>query len=250
MTHLAFIDCETTGLNPSRHELIEIAVLRVDAHTLDVVGEIELRIAPQRVEDAEPDAMAVNGYSPEAWSSAVSLDDALRLVGPLLEGATLAGQNVAFDRKFLDAAWTQTGVTPPTLDYHVLDTVSLAWPLLSAGLIEGLSLNKVCAHLGIARPSPHRAIGDARVALEVARRLLPTTGIAIRAAALEGDEQAILETLLARIDNGRGTYGPWRVNDGREYPREALHEVFDAPNYVAAELVRLDRMRSLPEGGE
>ncbi|MDF1524584.1 MAG: hypothetical protein P1P87_17415, partial [Trueperaceae bacterium] len=53
---------------------------------------------------------------------------------PLLEGALLAGHNIAFDRTFLDAAWRSTGVPVPKLDHHSIDTATLAWPLLVAGL--------------------------------------------------------------------------------------------------------------------
>ena len=32
---LCFVDVETTGLDPVRHELIELAAVRVDRHTLE-----------------------------------------------------------------------------------------------------------------------------------------------------------------------------------------------------------------------
>jgi hypothetical protein len=55
------------------------------------------------------------------------------------------------------------------------------------------------------------------------------------------DETAILDLLSQRLKQGRRTYGPWRVTDGRRYPREALAEVLDALHYCAAELLRLER---------
>jgi hypothetical protein len=58
------------------------------------------------------------------------------------------------------------------------------------------------------------------------------------------DERAIIETLVARIEQGRFTYGPWSVLDGRNNPGEALLEVMDALNYCAAELVRLGKERA------
>jgi hypothetical protein len=61
------------------------------------------------------------------------------------------------------------------------------------------------------------------------------------------DEAAILDLLAERLRAGRGTYGPWRVTDGRHYPREALAEVLDALHYCAAELLRLDRAAPLPQ---
>jgi len=38
---------------------------------------------------------------------------------------------------------------------------------------------------------------------------------------LQGDERAIAEAALSRLDQGRTTYGPWKVDDGRDYPRAA-----------------------------
>jgi hypothetical protein len=58
----------------------------------------------------------------------------------------------------------------------------------------------------------------------------------------DSDESAILRLLSERLAEGRRVYGPWRVDDGRRYPREALAEVLDALHYCAAELVRLDHV--------
>lgn len=63
-------------------------------------------------------------------------------------------------------------------------------------------------------------------------------GIAERFAGLALDEQRILESLLARLEAGRDTYGPWNVRDGRDYPAEAYEEIIDGLHYCAAELVR------------
>ena len=56
------------------------------------------------------------------------------------------------------------------------------------------------------------------------------------------DELEIIKALVHRMGLGRETYGPWRIDDGRNYPWEALLEVYDALQYCAAELVRLARV--------
>lgn len=61
---------------------------------------------------------------------------------------------------------------------------------------------------------------------------------------MKTDEEQILQLLTERITEGRTRYGPWRVDDGRDYPREALDEVIDALHYCAAALVRLRRERA------
>jgi DNA polymerase-3 subunit epsilon len=249
MRPLAFVDLETTGLDPRRHEILEIAVVRADPRTLEVTGMLDLRVRPGRIEDADPAALGINAWSAEAWRDAVPLDIALVRAKPLLEGALLAGHNISFDRIFLDAAWNASGVPAPDLDHHVLDTATMAWPLHAAGLVESLSLDVVCETLGIDTGQPHRALADARRSLEVARRLLPDARLASRLLALAADERAIVDAILARIDGGRGHYGSWCTSDGRDYRAEAFAEVIDALNYCAAELVRLSRRATRDGGG-
>jgi len=65
---------------------------------------------------------------------------------------------------------------------------------------------------------------------------------------LQSDERAVAEAALFRLDQGRPVYGPWRLDDGRDYPKEAFAEVIDALHYCAAELVRLRRARPGTEG--
>ena len=241
MRPLAFIDLETTGLDPERHEILEIGVIRVHGDTLEEIERADVRVRPERLDKADPRALALNGYSEKGWRDASSLTEALGRIAALFEGATLAGHNVWFDRAFLDAGWRRTGVTPPEMDHHVLDTATLAWPLVAAGLVESVSLAPVCERLGIDGSEPHRALSDAERSLALARCLLPEASLLTRVRSLEADERAVVETIVARIDAGQRDYGPWRTDDARSYPAEALAEVLDALNYCAAELVRLHR---------
>jgi len=243
MRPIAFVDLETSGLDPTRHEILEIGVVRVDGRSLETLGMFDVRVQPKRIEDADPEALRINRWTQEAWSDAVPLDVALVRTKPLVEGALLAGHNVSFDRSFLDAAWRSTGVPAPPMDHHVLDTAALSWPLLVAGLVDSLSLDPVCRHLAIECAEPHHALTDARRSLEVARRLLLETEVVQQVRSMEADERAIANLIVDRIDAGRKDYGPWRTSDGRDYPGEALLEVVDALNYCAAELVRMRRPR-------
>ncbi len=238
---IAFVDLETTGLDPSRHEIVEVAVVRVDARTLDVLGEQDTLVAPERLEDAQPEALAVCGFSKAAWTTAVPLREALLAVAPLLEGALIAGHNVGFDWSFLEAGYRRAGLALPRVDYHRLDTASLAWPLFARGELTSLSLDSLATAFGLERPRPHRALADARCALEVARRLGERMSVGSRVTALAPDERQICEALLSRLELGRKQYGPWRVDDGRDYPSEAYEEVLDGLHYIAAELVRQRR---------
>jgi len=224
------VDFKVTGGDPARHEIIEVGMIRSDGRTLETLAELELRVIPEHLETADPDALQMAGYSEAAWHGAVPVRQALAAVVAWIDGAVVGGHHVAFDLAFLDAGLRQIGAPPLCADYPRLDTVSLAWPLLSAGKVRSLTLGTIVEYLGIDRPYPHRALADARCSLAIARCLHERVRLAERIAALGGDELAIVDALIERMEMGRGQYGPWHVGDGRNYAREAYAEILDALN--------------------
>lgn len=245
MRDLAFIDVETTGLEPDYHEVIEVAAVRLDPRTLDIQVEMDAKVRPDRPERAEREALEQNGYTPEDWTDARPLVEVLAQLTPVLSGCCLAGHNVGFDWAFLRSSYRRVDALQPDVDYHFVDTASLAWPLVAAGLIERPKLEALCNHFGISNEGAHSAPADVRRTIEVYRRLMPMlepTFLA-RWLAMRGDEREIVGAIVERMHEGRDHYGPWRTSDSRNYPRETLHEVMDALNYCAAELVRMRRPR-------
>ena len=72
-THnLAFIDIETTGLNFFKHEIIEIGCV-LTTPSLEVIEEFELKIKPQKIENADPVALKITHYNEEDWKSGSDL---------------------------------------------------------------------------------------------------------------------------------------------------------------------------------
>jgi DNA polymerase-3 subunit epsilon len=169
---LAFVDVETTGLDPQVHALIEVAVLKVDADILAVIDRFESRVRPAPDAVVDPAAARVNGYAPEDWSDAPDLQDVLPRVAAILGGSIIAGHNPGFDWAFLSAAFRRADSPLPDVDHHLLDTASLAWPLLRKGAIPSLSLRDLCAHLKVTNDGAHRAMADAERAFHVYRHLM------------------------------------------------------------------------------
>lgn len=167
---LVFLDVETTGLDPAQHEILEVAAIRV-THDLQHIRTFAAKVAPTRLHTASPEALAINGYDPAAWTHALTLADALDALWPLLDGAIPAGHNIGFDLGFLEAAAASTGRSPLPTDYHRLDTASLGWLCVTSGESTSWSLSPVCEALGVRRTEEHRALADAQASLEVARRV-------------------------------------------------------------------------------
>lgn len=245
MRAIAFIDIETTGLEADYHDIVEIAAMRIDPSTWEVQTELNVKVHPEHPDRIDPEAVRVNGYSAAHWKDALQLRNALVKLTPMLNGCVIAGHNVHFDWSFLLAAYRRLEVVQPEVDYHLLDTASLAWPLVIAGVIERPTLRALCDLLGVSNNDAHTALGDAYRAMNAYRRLAEIMNPLWLG--MQADERAIAGLIVERLNMGRSEYGPWRVaDDNRHYPREALLEVVDALSYCAAQLVRMDVQEKRP----
>lgn len=172
---LVFVDVETTGLNPHEHEIIELAAVRTSPDALLVRNSIEHLVLPVHIETAHPKALEVNGYDAERWvRDAVLLEMALyRFVNLCYGGVTLVAHNATFDWGFLRESLSRKHSGGTGIDYHIICTASLAWPLVMQGGIESPKLEKLCDHFGISNDGQHRAMRDVQRTIEVYKRLMP-----------------------------------------------------------------------------
>jgi DNA polymerase-3 subunit epsilon len=173
---IVFLDLETTGLDPQRDSIIEVAAMRVDPTSFAIEGWFETKIAVPAGVDVDPRAAELNGFRSEDWPDAPELADVLELLARFLEGCLIAGHNPAFDWAFLSAAFRRLGVRRPNVGHHLLDTASLAWPLLRLGFVRSLALRDICEHYGISNRGEHHAMADVVRTYRVFLRLLHAPG--------------------------------------------------------------------------
>lgn len=227
MTPIAFVALHWADAHP-HPELREIAVLRAEpshAEPTHVYASRVRSVYGKREDDA----------------SAVWLVDAMDQVRELTRGCTLVGidtERVADELHRLCEDWE---LLPLELGEQRIDLGSLAWPMLVSRDATGADLASLCIALDVPVPHEPHALEAVSTQAEIYRRLLACLAPSPALRGLRGDERDIVDTILARLHDGRRVYGPWRVDDGRNNPREALAEVMDALNYCAAELVRLSR---------
>lgn len=169
---LCFIDTETTGLDPNKHEVIELAIIREEVPLYPWVRPMfdvwTTRIKPERIEDAEEKALEVNGYKahPELWVDAPLLRDVVpRLIEMFKEGIP-TGHNVGFDTAMLNGNLARIG--PERVpDHYKLDTITLAYEHLTPLGLKSLKLDRIREFLGWPKDRAHTALGD----VEDTRRL-------------------------------------------------------------------------------
>ena len=136
-TIIAIVDVETTGLDPSHHEMVDLGALyvRPDGHEL---GRFFVRIHPPHPERLDSGAAAVNGYSIARWRTLGAVDEAeavrqwrafhdqmARASGATV---TFAALNAGFDQSFTDALLRRHGSSWRELfHYQILDLPSMDW---------------------------------------------------------------------------------------------------------------------------
>ena len=175
---LAFLDTETTGRHPGIHELLEIGVVMARADNLAIVDSFEVKVRPEHIELAEPEALAINHWSEAEWKDAVPNAEALRMFCEKIRGATPVGWNISFDRSFLEPAMNRLGIVLDdySIDYTWRDIKMdyIRWAYLT-GQEEKFgprfSLGSAMRNFGISTEDHHHALPDAMATWQMAQRL-------------------------------------------------------------------------------
>lgn len=169
---IAIIDLETSGLNPQRHEIIEIGGVVFDAHTFEKFSTIDMKVKPKTPWLGDPNAYLVNGYNPDEWKDAIPLIEAMKKLRERTAGAVFCAYNMMFDWEFLKEAERTTGIK---LEFSTprVDLLSMAWACIPQKKMLSWSMKSVCTFLNIEREANiHRALNGAEKEFEIYRSLL------------------------------------------------------------------------------
>lgn len=172
---LAFIDIETTGVIPGKHEIIELACVLVDEDGnggFKIINEFEMKVKPTHLETAEEEALRINGYNDGDWLFACSLAEAMGHLAKKCDGAVMVAQNVSFDYAFIERALFETGTADPFF-YAKLDTIPMAFVRhKDNSKLTSYTLRSLCEFYGIKNTQAHTALADARATFEVFKMLM------------------------------------------------------------------------------
>lgn len=172
-----FLDLETTGLDPTRHSVIELALSILDLQNLKHLASYHTKIIqPESVwNDRDPNSIRVNGFTYEEICKGKPIELVREEVKDLLIShqikrgeAVFICQNPSFDRAFFSQildVYTHERLLWP---YHWLDLASMFWVKLLEDLSKdrqfipnpcSLSKDKIANYFGLPpEEKPHRAM--------------------------------------------------------------------------------------------
>jgi DNA polymerase-3 subunit epsilon len=119
---LVLIDLETTGIDPARDKIVEIALLRIEPDGTELLRA--RRIDPER--PIPPEATAVHGIRDEDVAGAPPFRRVARSLFELLAGADVGGYNVRrFDLPLLEREFRECGLEPALGERRVVDAMAI-----------------------------------------------------------------------------------------------------------------------------
>ena len=184
MSKILWVDTETTGTDPTRHGLIQVAMIAVVDSC--VAGEFSMVADPFAADVVDSEALAVRGLTADDLMTGTPPfelhNEIKRFLGRYVDKYDRAdkfvpaGYNVVFDVRFLRAFFTKchdkyfgSWVMPYTLD--LLPVVRF---LSVSGLLDvpDCKLSTICAKFGVALDEAHDAMSDIKATMSLYETLL------------------------------------------------------------------------------
>ena len=177
---IIYVDCETTGLYPSKNELVQLAyIVELDGH---VVEEVEMKCRPEKPDISE-EALKVTGKTVEELMAYPDRKKQFKKFKKMLEKYidpfrqadkfTWVGQNPKFDIDFLVDFFKQNkeAYFGSWFDRRAIDTIMLGQVFKYKGIWDpkNFKLGTMCEALGIELDA-HDALNDIRATRELFKR--------------------------------------------------------------------------------
>lgn len=172
----AIVDTETTGGNPVKDRIMELAIVLHDGEK--VVDEFSTLINPQT--PISPFIISLTGINDQMVASAPTFEELADKIMRITDKKIFVAHNARFDYSVLRREFKRIGIR---FQRKQLCTVHLSQQLIPGQ--QSYSLGKLCRGMGIPVEKRHRALGDARATALLFEKLL------------SGDRERIISSVFA-----------------------------------------------------
>lgn len=145
------VDIETTGLSPSKDEIIEISALKVRAGK--IYDEFSQLIKPQAT--ISPFITHLTGITNEIVASSPMIQEILPKFIKFVSDDIILGHNIKFDLNFIRTNLENFGFEP--LPNNSIDTMKLGRKYCK---LKSHSLKNLAIHYNVSIEGHHRALND------------------------------------------------------------------------------------------
>ena len=97
MQKIHFVDIETTHLDHTQGEIIEVAILTSTDGGRTISNRLVTKVKPLHLERAQPKALDINGYSEERWQGAPKWSQVAPVIYAQLRTGIIVAHNISFD---------------------------------------------------------------------------------------------------------------------------------------------------------
>ena len=175
-TVFAVVDLETTGFDPQKDRIVQMAAVLVNGRG-EVVDTFDTVVKPESPEEYEHGAEHVHGISRQMVENGMPLSKALSRIWSLTDGRVFTAHNARFDISFLEAESNRVGINRVVNDF--VDTLALA-RRADLDRTRKHSLQALCEHYGITVDRAHEAMSDAKATASVLVKLIDELGVRSR----------------------------------------------------------------------
>lgn len=155
-------DIETTGLEATKCEIIEIGAVKL--HKGKITETFETLIKPNS--EIPDEIITLTGITPDMVVNAPSIKQVMPDFYKFCYGTTIMAYNIDFDYKFISIFGKKLGYI---FDNKQIDVLYLARAFVPG--LKNFKLSTVCKKLGVSLENAHRAVNDAMATAEVVIKL-------------------------------------------------------------------------------
>lgn len=161
--HYTVVDTETTGLDPEKDRLIEIAAIRVRGGK--EVGRFETLVKPGR--KLSKKIVSITNITDEMLKDAPAPEECLPNFLEFLRDDVIVAHNANFDVDFISESLQRCGLPP--LENNFIDTLRIARYVEPD--MDDHKLSTLAKEYKIPQPTAHRALADCETTMAVLQHL-------------------------------------------------------------------------------